>query len=106
MVRSLVALVLGVAFFAFSGSSFAADKEVTMEGTVVCGKCELKKSAKCEVAFLVKKGDTTTTYWFDKDASGKYHDDVCQETKAGKVTGTVKKVGDKMVLTVTKLEYK
>ncbi len=105
MVRSLFVLILGVAFFTSSTSSFAADKEVTLEGTAVCGKCELKKSEKCAVAFLVKKDGKTTTYWFDKDASDKYHGDVCQETKDAKVTGTVKKDGEKMILTITKLEY-
>ncbi len=106
MVRTFIALVLGVAFLAFNGASNAADKEVTLDGTVVCGKCELKKSKDCQVAFVVEKDGKKTTYWFDKDSSSKYHDDVCQETKPGKVTGTVKKDGDKMIITVTKLDYK
>ena len=115
MIRLLSVLSLGVAICAFTApsTSVGADKDkeapkvVSLEGDICCGKCELKESAKCHVTIVVKgKDGKKSTYWFDADASKKYHGDVCTEVKAGTVTGTVKKDGDKMVLTVTELKYK
>jgi hypothetical protein len=112
MIRLLSLLVLGAAVCAFTAPSApvaAADekdaKEVKLEGNICCGKCELKESAKCAVTIVVEKDGKKTTYWFDDKASKKYHGDVCTEVKKGKVTGTVKKDGDKMILTVTELKY-
>jgi len=109
MIRLLSLMLLGASTIAFSASTSlrAADEEVKLEGTICCGKCELKMSEKCAVTIVVAgKDGKKTTYWFDKDAHKKYHDDVCQETKAGTVTGTVKKDGEKMIITVKDLKYK
>lgn len=109
MIRLLSVLVLGVAVLAFNAPmAVAADdpKAVTLEGNICCGKCELKESAKCAVTIVAKDKDgKKVTYWFDADASKKYHGDVCTEVKAGKVTGTVKKDGDKLILTVKELKF-
>ena len=112
MLRLFSLLVLGAAICAFNTpTTIAADKDeakaVKLEGDICCGKCELKESAKCHVTIVVKgKDGKKVTYWFDADASKKYHADVCTEVKAGTVEGTVKKDGDKMVLTVKALKYK
>ena len=106
MIRLLSLLVLGVAFCAWNSPVRAADeKEVKLEGKICCGKCELGESAKCAVTIVTEKDGKKSTYWFDDKASKKYHSDVCQEVKKGNVTGTVKKDGDKMIITITKLEY-
>ena len=106
MIRLLSVLVLGIAVCAFCISARAADeKEVKLEGDICCGKCELKKSAECAVTIVVKKDGKETVYWLDDKTSKKYHPDVCQEVKKGTVTGTVKKDGDKMIITDSKLEY-
>jgi len=109
MFRFLSALTLGIAMLAYTSPAGADDKdakEVKLEGNICCGKCELKESAKCAVTIVVEKDKKKTTYWFDADSSKKYHGDICQEVKAGTVTGTVKKDGDKMVVTVKELKYK
>ena len=106
MIRLLSVLALGVAFLAYTTPVSAADKEVKLDGTIQCGKCHLKVTDKCAAAIVVKgKDGKDVVYMFDTDAHKKYHDDICQEKKKGTVTGTVKKDGDKNILTVTKLEY-
>jgi hypothetical protein len=108
MTRLVSGLVLGVVVCAFTAFSSAEEpKEVTIEGKVGCGKCDLKQSTKCAVTvYTTAKDGKKTVYWFDADASKKYHGDVCTETKDGTVKGTVKKEGDKMVITVKELKYK
>jgi hypothetical protein len=108
MIRLFSVLVLGIAVCAFTAPAIAEDKpkEVKLEGNICCGKCELKESKACAVTIVTEKDGKKTTYWFDTKASKKYHGDVCQEVKAGTVTGTVKKVDEKNVITVTDLKYK
>lgn len=111
MFRILALVVMAAAVIAFSMSvpSVAADKdakEVTMDGKVVCGKCELKETAKCAVALVVEKDGKKTTYWFDGAAHKKYHGDVCQAVKPATVTGAVSKEGEKNLITVKELKYK
>ena len=82
-----------------------ADKEVTLKGKITCGKCELKKDKTCATVIVVTKDDKDTVYYFDKQSHKKYHEDICKEGKKGTVTGTVKKDGKKLIVTVSKLEY-
>jgi hypothetical protein len=105
MVRLLSVLAVGVALVAFCSPARADDKEVKLEGKILCAKCELGVSPKCAAAIVVEKDSKKTTYWFDETSSKKYHGDICQEVKPGTVTGTVKKDGDKMIVTVTTLKY-
>ena len=68
--------------------------------------------ADADVQFVSRSGSQTVikvgekVYYFDKDSNKKYHKDICKEAKDGTVTGTVKKDGDKMVITATKVEFK
>jgi hypothetical protein len=102
-----LAIMLGLAVvMAFVLSVQAAeDKEETLKGNITCAKCELKKAKACATVIVVKKDDKETVYYFDKDGHKKYHDDICKGGKKGSVTGTVKKDGDKMVVTVKELKY-
>ena len=77
----------------------------TLKGNITCAKCELKKATKCATVVVVKKDDKETVYYFDKDGHKKYHDDICKGGKKGTVTGTVKKDGEKMIVTVKELKY-
>jgi hypothetical protein len=112
MFRTLTAFVLGLAMVALVGAPAAAQKkkdgakEVTLEGSITCPKCDLGESDKCATVIKVKVKDKDQIYWFDADSNKKYHGDICKAGKDGKVTGTVKKEGDKMVISVTKLEFK
>jgi Family of unknown function (DUF6370) len=101
MLTLSLALVVGLA------TTMAEEKkEVTLKGTITCAKCDLKKEAKCATVIKVTKDGKDTVYYFDADMHKKYHGDICNEPKEGTVTGTVKKDGEKMIVTVSKLEYK
>jgi len=91
-----------------SNSVMAEDeKEMTLEGTVCCAKCELKKSDSCATVIKAKnKKGEEVIYWFDTDSSKKYHKEICTETKDGTVKGKIKKDGDKMIVTVTEVKFK
>jgi hypothetical protein len=80
-------------------------KEETLKGTITCAKCDLKKEKTCATVIVVKKDDKETVYYFDKDSGKKHHKAICTEPKKGSVTGTVKKEGDKMVVTVKDVKF-
>jgi hypothetical protein len=106
--RKMLSMTLGlaVAMVLVVGLRAADDKEVTLKGTVTCAKCDLKKEKVCTTVIVVKGGDDKeTVYYFDKASGKKHHGEICQEPKKGTVKGTVKKEGDKMVVTVTDLKY-
>jgi hypothetical protein len=106
MIRVLSALFAVALLVAFVGAPVVAKdeagKEETLKGTITCGKCDLKLVDKC--ATVIKVGEKV--YWFDDATSKKYHKEVCTEAKEGTVTGTVKKDGDKLIVTPTKVEFK
>ena len=81
------------------------DKEVTLKGSITCGKCDLKVDKKCATVIVVKKGDKETVYYFDPAGHKKYHGDVCTAAKAGSVTGVVSKAGKKNIIKVSELKY-
>ncbi len=80
-------------------------KEVTLKGTICCAKCELKKEAKCATVIKVKDGDKEVIYYFDAKGDKANHKAICTEAKAGSVTGTVSKKGDKMIITVKTVKF-
>ena len=102
-------LCVGLAF-GLSGIAAAEEKEakeVKLTGTVCCAKCELKIADKCATVVKAKNKDgKEVIYWFDAKGDKKHHDSICTEAKEGTVTGTVKKDGDKLIVTVTKVEFK
>ena len=78
-------------------------KETTLEGKLVCTKCELQETKKCGHCLIVtekvegKKEKEVKYYLTDKGAKETYHGKVCTEPKPATVTGVVKdeKVKDK-----------
>jgi hypothetical protein len=106
-----VFVLASIALLLASGINSAQDKqekkEVVLKGKITCNKCELKKSTECETIIVVKdeKAKKDIIYFFDKDSHGKFHDDVCGAPMKGAVTGTVKDVDKKKVVTVKKVEY-
>ena len=69
----------------------AADKEVTLKGKIMCGKCALKQAKKCATVIKVKEEGKDVIYWFlDKGTKEEYHEEVCGGgQKDGVVNGTV-----------------
>lgn len=107
MVRVLSALFAVGILLAFVGAPVVAEdaaKEETLKGTITCAKCDLKVDGLTKCHTVVKVGEKV--YWFDEASSKKFHKEICTEAKEGTVVGTVKKDGDKMVVTATKVEFK
>ena len=83
--KKFVAMSLICAMFGFVAStSFAAD-EVTLKGTALCGKCELKKDAACNCILQVKEDGKDVLYYLSGKV--KHKADFCEGTKAMTVTG-------------------
>lgn len=93
-----LALVVGV-------RAADSDKEVTLKGTITCAKCDLKVEKKCATVIKVKDGDKETVYYFDAKGDKANHKSICQEAKAGSVTGTVSEKDGKKVVTVKKVTF-
>ena len=104
----LLVAVAGLLVLAFATPTFAAEKskERTITGEGKCAKCMLKETEKCQSVIQVenKKGKTVTYYLTENDVSKAFHQNVCKEAKKVTATGTVKKVGGKNELTVSKIE--
>ena len=79
----------------------------TLKGTILCARCALKETKKCQTAIQVKEGDKTVTYYFDdKGSKEEYHEPVCGgERQEGTVTGTVHEHDGKKFIRPTKVEY-
>lgn len=105
--KYLTSALLGLGLvFAVAVSTQAADTEEKLEGKITCAKCDLKKEEKCATVIVVKDKDKKdVVYYFDADSNKKYHGKICSDSKMGSVTGTVKKDGDKMVITVKELKF-
>jgi hypothetical protein len=88
---------------------FAADaknKEVTITGKMVCGKCTLHLTQECQNVVQVEKDGKTVNYFLTQnDVSKAAHDPVCDPGSSEKVTvtGTVKEEDGKMTMTATKI---
>lgn len=106
MFRTLGMLVALAVAVAFTAGARADDKkkgdEKTITGEVQCAKCHLGEGDKC--ATVIKAGDKV--YYFDTASDKKYHKQICQAKKEATVTGTVAEKDGKMVITVTKVEFK
>ena len=89
--RAALSVVLGLAVaLVVAAHVSAADKEVTLKGTILCAKCELKETEKCTNAIRVKEDGKEVVYYFDdKGNKESYHKKICQKTAEGSVTGTV-----------------
>jgi Family of unknown function (DUF6370) len=104
-------LVLGLAAVALLGLTALAEdkkdeKEVTLKGTLTCGKCDLKMADACanvlKVTEKVDGKDKDVIYWLkDEGKDEKYH--ACQKPKMNvTVKGIVTKKDDKMWITPSK----
>jgi hypothetical protein len=109
MLRYVLAAAFGLAIVVAAGSTTSAQdkksekKAVTIEGKLVCTKCTLNETAKCEHAVKVKDGAKTVTYYID---SKMFHGEVCPAGNelAVKVTGTAGEKDGKKTLTGAKIE--
>ena len=97
-----MALLVGVAALAQ-----AADTETTLNGTIMCAKCMLKKAdaTKCQDVLVVKDAaGASTEYYIAKNEAADAAGHQCKgETKAT-VTGAVSEKDGKKWITASKIE--
>jgi hypothetical protein len=82
-------------------------KEVTLKGTILCARCALKETKKCQNAIQVEDGGKTVTYYLDdKGMKEEYHEQLCGGARReGTVSGTVHEQDGKKFVKPTKVEY-
>ena len=107
-------LMLAAAGVLFSGLALVRaddDKKVTISGEGMCAKCALSETKTCQNAVIVTKdGKKETYYLVHEGVAKKSHGSMgfCMATKDDpikvKVTGTVEKKDDKLVMTAEKIE--
>ncbi|HSZ82151.1 MAG TPA: DUF6370 family protein [Polyangia bacterium] len=67
-------------------------KEVTLHGTLGCGKCSFREASACQNVLKVKNGAKEDTYVLaDNAVSEANHDKVCGPTSPATITGAVSK---------------
>jgi len=109
MIRT--ALIAAGLIAAWSAGAGLAEppKEVKLTGTLMCGKCSLKATAKCSNVLQVKEGDKNVDYFLDdQGAKESYHEVVCGGDKVEGVTvaGTVTEKDGKKWIKPTKVDVK
>ena len=102
-------VVLAALLAAFASPAHAAEQ--TLEGTLVCAKCYLKKAdaKECQDVLLVdapdgKKDGKKTEYYISKNTVAKESGEVCTMQVKARVTGTVSQKDGKTWLTPSKIE--
>jgi hypothetical protein len=98
-------LAMAIVLALVAGIAIAADKEVTIKGTITCAKCDLKKEKKCATVIVEKKDGKEIIYYLDPECDKKNHKKVCTEAKKGSVVGTVEEKDGKKIVTVKKIEF-
>jgi len=97
-------LVLGLAMMT-AGAAAAA--EVTLEGTIVCAKCVLKKAdaKECQNVLVVAGPDgKEAEYYIAKSKAGDAIGEVCLEHRKATLTGTVSEKKGRKWITASKVE--
>jgi Family of unknown function (DUF6370) len=100
--KFVCSLVLALAATAVALSSVPAadDKEVTLKGTILCTKCELKETKDCGNAIRVKEEGKDVVYYIkDKAKREGYHKDFCGAPVSGSVKGVVSEKDGKKIIT-------
>lgn len=112
MFRSLlIASVAAFGLFSFATAEEkpASGKDVTVTGTLMCGKCKLKTEGfkECVNALQVKDGDKVVTYFITDGGNGEdYHQCGTGETPNVTVAGLLTEKDGKKWIKPTKVTVK
>ncbi len=101
-----LALLASLAFAGTTMTVLADDsKETTITGSMVCGKCSLHITDKCQNVVQVTQDGKTVNYFLKQnDVSKAEHEAVCHgDSENVTVTGTVAETDGKEILTPTKI---
>lgn len=105
--RIVLSLALVLASFGLLTAEDKKDTKVELKGEICCAKCELEKADKCHSVLVAKnKEGKEEVFYFDDEASKKYHGECCKGRKEATVTGTVTEKDGKKVVKVEKLDIK
>ncbi len=79
---------------------------VTLTGMMVCGKCKLHITKKCQNVLQVENDGTNINYFLTQNkVSTDFHSNICQnDGEKATVTGTVQEKHGKEILTATKID--
>ncbi len=102
---AVVSVVLFIAC-ALTGSVVAGEKAVTLEGKMICAKCNLKveEFTKCQNVVAVVKDGETSHYYLAKNEANTEFGDVCLAEKQVRVTGTVSEKDGRTWIAASKIE--
>ncbi|MGH8024527.1 MAG: DUF6370 family protein [Limisphaerales bacterium] len=108
MKKSKLFLTLAAGFLAATlGLAALADdtSQLTLTGTMVCGKCKLHVTKKCQNVLQVESNGTNVNYFLTRNQVSKdFHSNICgNDGEKATVTGTVKEKHGKEMLTATKI---
>jgi len=107
--RLAIALLCLTVVFAFAGMISADDKEKTLKGVMLCGKCTLKETKECANVLQVKEGDKLVNYFLDDKGRGEpYHKAICppDSKKDATVVGIVGEKDGKKTIKPSKVDVK
>jgi hypothetical protein len=93
--------------FCTSASATVMADDAVLQGKILCARCTLKETAKCQTAIQVTQSGKTTAYYFvDRGVRESYHAEICgQPPKEGKVIGEVVLKDGKSWVTPKSVEY-
>ena len=102
-------IVAGLLLAVSTSRLLAADtstNEVTITGSMVCGKCALHLTKTCQNVVQVTQAGKTVNYFLThNDVSKAAHDPICGgSSEKVTVTGTVKEKGGKEIMTPIKID--
>lgn len=96
---------LMIVSLALTAAAESKGKSITLSGKGCCAKCCLKEADTCQNVLTVEKdGKKTKYYLVQNEVSKGFHAQICETVKDITVTGTCKKVGDKLEVTAEKIE--
>ena len=106
--KLILTAVIGLLLASGTSRSLADEpgKDITITGSMVCAKCELKEAKSCQnVVQVTKDGKTVNYYLVQNDTSKAAHELICGgNPQKVTVTGKLEKKDGKEVLTPTKIE--
>jgi hypothetical protein len=102
----LLAAGLMLAEYNLKADDAPAGKDVTITGSMVCGKCTLHETKTCQNVVQVKQDGKTVNYYLKQnDISKAAHEPICGgSAEQVTVTGTVVEKDGKEILTPKKIE--
>ena len=100
-------LAAGLLATTFTVRALAADSsQVTLNGTMVCGKCKLHITKECQDVLQVEKDGKTVNYFLTMNKTAKdFHPNICQnDGEKVTVTGKVKEKAGKETMVASKIK--